>query len=141
MSSKPQKAQNRVSERRQRRYPRYRAEFPVTVTLFSGQERESLDAHCRDISEAGIGVLIAADLPLGDVASLAFSIPGTPERIDVRAVLRCRRGYQYGFEFLSLSSQQGKVLADYVPGLERADSDLEKRFPAQGTRDTDRHVT
>lgn len=76
-----------------------------------------------DLAEAGIGVLIAADLNLGEVATLAFAIPGRPEAWDVRAVLRHRRGYHYGFEFLSLSEQQGKILLAYLPGLERADSD------------------
>jgi hypothetical protein len=76
-----------------------------------------------DLAEAGIGVLIAAELSLGEVATLAFSIPGRPESWDVQAVLRHRRGYHYGFEFLSLSDQQGKILLGFLPGLERADSD------------------
>lgn len=134
MTAQPGKAPNRAPERRRRRYPRYRSEFPVTVTLFSGEEHERLDAHCRDLSQGGIGVLIAAELPLGEVASLGFSLPGMPEPWDVRAVLRCRRGYQYGFEFLSLSEQQSQALAGYVPGLERSDSDLEKKAPAQERR-------
>jgi c-di-GMP-binding flagellar brake protein YcgR len=136
MSSQPGKAANRAPERRQRRYPRYRSEFPVTVTLFSGQEHEHLDAHCRDLSQGGIGVLIAADLTVGGVASLAFSLPNAPEQWEVRAVIRCRRGYQYGFEFLSLSQQQSKTLAGYIPSLERSDSDFEKKSRAQDSRGT-----
>jgi len=93
--------------------------------LFSGQERHRLDAHCRDLSEAGIGVLIAAELAIGDVAALTFNLPGTAEPWDVRAVLRHRRGYQYGFEFLSLSDQQTQTLLSYLPGLERADRDAD----------------
>jgi c-di-GMP-binding flagellar brake protein YcgR len=129
MSSQPGKALNRAPERRKRRYPRYRSEFPVTVILFSGEEHERIDAHCRDLSQGGIGVLIAADLRVGEVASLAFSLPNMPDSWDVRAVLRCRRGYQYGFEFLSLSQPQSRALAGYLPALERADSDLEKDPP------------
>jgi c-di-GMP-binding flagellar brake protein YcgR len=135
MSAQPGKAPNRAPQRRQRRYPRYRSEFPVTVTLFSGEEHERLDAHCRDLSQGGIGVLIAADLTLGEVASLAFALPHIAEPWDVRAVLRCRRGYQYGFEFLSLSEQQSKTLAGYFPRLERSDADFEQSSwqPKRGT--------
>jgi c-di-GMP-binding flagellar brake protein YcgR len=129
MSAQPGKAPNRTAERRHRRYPRYRSEFPVTVSLFSGQEHESLSAHCRDLSQGGIGVLIAADLNVGEVASLAFSLPSLPQPWSLRAVLRCRRGYQYGFEFLSLSPQQSQALAEYFPALERSDSDFEKDPP------------
>lgn len=70
---------------------------------------------------AGIGVLLAAELNLGEVVALAFAPPGSSESWELRAVLRHRRGYHYGFEFLSLSGQQGDVLRKYLPGLERAD--------------------
>ena len=125
MSSQPGKALKRVPERRQRRYPRYRSEFPVTLTLFCGREHRRINAHCRDLSQAGIGLLIAGDLALGEVASLDFSLPNRTETWKLRAVLRCRRGYHYGFEFLSLLPQQSQSLADYVAALERADSDLD----------------
>jgi len=139
MSSQPAKAPKRVLERRRRRYPRYRSEFPVTLTLFCGREHTRIHAHCRDLSQAGIGLLIAGDLALGEVVSIDFSLPSQTENWNLRAVLRCRRGYHYGFEFLSLPAQQSKQLADYVAGLERADSDLDplssrdKRKPAQVT--------
>ncbi len=124
MCPQPGKAQLKsATDRRHRRYPRYRSEFPVTVTLLSGGEHQRLSAHCMDLAQAGIGVLIAAELTLGEVATLAFSIPGTPELWDVQAVLRHRRGYHYGFEFLSLSEHQGRVLLGYLPGLKRADTD------------------
>jgi hypothetical protein len=123
MSSQPGKALKSSSGRRLRRHPRYRSEFPVGVILFSGQEHHRLAGHCRDLSEGGIGVLIAEDLALGEVASLAFSLPGRPQPWDLRAVLRHRRGYHYGFEFIALDDQQSKDLAGYVTGLERIDSD------------------
>lgn len=122
MSSQPGKAQKRATERRQRRFPRYRFEFPITLNVFSGAEHQSLQAHCRDLSTAGIGILLAAELPLGEVVALAFSVPGLESRT-VRAVLRQRRGYHYGFEFLSLSDQQAKALAEYLPTLERTDAE------------------
>jgi c-di-GMP-binding flagellar brake protein YcgR len=124
MSSQPGKARKLGLERRRRRFPRYRTDFVVTLTLFSGAEHQSLQAHCRDLSAAGIGILLAADLPLGEVVALTFSLPGL-ESWKVRAVLRYRRGYQYGFEFLSLSDEQNNALAGYLPRLERADSDSE----------------
>jgi c-di-GMP-binding flagellar brake protein YcgR len=124
MSSQPGKALKHVSERRRRRYPRYRSEFPVTLTLFSGQEHQSLQAHCRDLSAAGIGILLAAELTVGEVVALAFSVPGL-ESWKVRAVLRHRRGYHYGFEFLSLSDEQNKALTEYLPKLERTDAEGE----------------
>ena len=121
MSTIPKKALKAALNRLRRRYPRYRCEFPVTVSLFAGEERQQLNAHCRDLSEAGIGVLIAAELTPGDVASLAFTLPGRSQSWEARAVLRHRRGFHYGFEFLSLSDQQIKLLQGYLSSLERSD--------------------
>jgi c-di-GMP-binding flagellar brake protein YcgR len=121
MSSVPRKAMKPASDRVRRRYPRFRCEFPVVVKLLSGKEHQQLNAHCRDVSQAGIGVLLAEELTLGEVASLTFSLPELGQPWDVRAVLRHRRGYHYGFEFLSLSDRQARVLKDYLQDLERAD--------------------
>jgi len=121
MSSSPGKAPKRSPDRRPRLYPRYRCEFPVTLTLFHGAGHQQIQAHAKDLSEGGMAVLIAAELTPGDVASLVFTLPETSEPWTVRAVLRHRRGYHYGFEFLSLSPDRCKVLAGYLPQLPRSD--------------------
>jgi c-di-GMP-binding flagellar brake protein YcgR len=124
MSTQPAKALKTKAERRQRRHPRYRVEFPVTVVLLSEGEHRRIDAHCRDLSVAGIGMLIAAELNLGEVAALNFVLPGSPQEWELRGVLRHRRGYHYGFEFLSMTPQQSSFLTTYLPNLQREDSDL-----------------
>jgi hypothetical protein len=40
---------------------------------------------------------------------------------DVRAVVRHRRGFQYGFEFLSLTEDQRAELEDCLKSLKPAD--------------------
>jgi c-di-GMP-binding flagellar brake protein YcgR len=124
MSSQPGKALKARAERRQRRHPRYRVEFPVTVILLSDGEHRRIDAHGRDLSTAGIGMLIAAELKLGEVAALNFALPGSPQEWKLRAVLRHRRGYHYGFEFLSIRPEEASFLAGYLPKLEREDDDF-----------------
>jgi c-di-GMP-binding flagellar brake protein YcgR len=95
----------------------------VTLTCLAGSARQRFEAHCRDLSKAGIGLLVAAELSLGDVVSLNFSLPGTEKTFHVGAVLRHRRGFNYGFEFLSLFPEQEQALASFLPKLGRADSD------------------
>jgi len=123
MSSTPGKALNNAPHRRRRRTPRYRCELPVALSVFAGDRHLQLHGHCRDLSEGGIGILVAADLNMGEVASLNFLLPGASQPWDVRAVLRYRRGYHYGLEFLSLSDRQGKVLQGYFQDLDRSDSE------------------
>jgi hypothetical protein len=121
MTAQPGKATTSAPDRRLRRYPRYRCDFAVEVTLFAGKNYQKLNAHCKDLSEAGIGTIIATELASGEVVSLSFSLPGSIEFCDVRAVLRHRRGYHYGFEFLSLGLEQIGALKSFIRGHERAD--------------------
>ena len=123
MSAKPGRAFTSAPGRRLRRTPRYRSSFPVLVKLLAAGRYESLQAHCKDLSEAGIGVLLAGELASGEVVSLNFTLPGLPAPWEVRSVLRHRRGYHYGFEFFSLTSEQTGVLKQLIDGLERADFD------------------
>jgi hypothetical protein len=55
------------------------------------------------------------------VVGMRFQLPGSSDPWEVRAVVRYRRGYQYGFEFLSLTGEQQKSLMGYVQGLEPID--------------------
>jgi hypothetical protein len=123
MSAQPGKAKSKA-ERRQRRHPRYRIEFPVTVILLSEGGHRRIDAHCHEMSVAGIGMLIASELNLGEVAALTFALPGSSHEWELRAVLRHRRGYHYGFEFLAINPEQVNFLTGYLPNLEREDSEF-----------------
>jgi c-di-GMP-binding flagellar brake protein YcgR len=100
-------------DRRRRLHTRYRADFRVTVSHL-GKHYEKLDGHCRDLSEAGIGILLATEMNSGEVVGLSFSLPGSTLLWDIRAVVRYRRGYQYGFEFLSVTSEQQETLKKYL---------------------------
>jgi hypothetical protein len=123
MSAKPGRAFINAPGRRLRRNPRYRSSFPVLVTLLAADRYESMQAHCKDLSEAGIGVLLAAELAPGEIVSLTFTLPSLPAPWDVRGILRHRRGYHYGFEFFSLTHEQTGALQQILQRLERADFD------------------
>jgi PilZ domain len=104
------------ADRRRRRHARFRGDFRVTVSILQGHEYHKLEGHCRDLSEAGMGILLAAELNVGEVVGLSFALPGVSPW-ELRAVLRFRRGYQYGFEFLSLPAKQREVLRNHLKGL------------------------
>jgi hypothetical protein len=117
-SSKPAISQ---ADRRRRRHPRYRADFRVTVSYLLGNRHHKIEGHCRDLSQAGIGILLAEDLGVGEVVGLNFLFPGSEVLWEVRAVVRYRRGYQYGFEFLALTAEQRTLLGNYLIDKEQVD--------------------
>jgi hypothetical protein len=73
------------------------------------------------LSEAGIGILLAVDLNAGEVAGLSFLLPGSNVPWEVRAVVRHRRGYHYGFEFLCVTGDQQALLNSYFKGMQAID--------------------
>lgn len=119
-ASTPKRAIN-PGDRRRRRHQRFRGDFRVNVTLLLGDRYEKLEGHCNDLSEAGIGILLAAELNVGEVAQLNFTLPRAGTAWELTAVLRYRRGYHYGFEFLSLTAEQQGSLQNYVKPLKAID--------------------
>ena len=119
-SSTPKRAVKSV-DRRRRRHPRYRADFRLSVNHLLGDHYQKIEGHCRDVSEAGVGILLAADLSIGEVVDLCLTFPGSEMKWELRAVVRYRRGYQYGFEFLSLTKEERESLVKFLNGREQID--------------------
>jgi c-di-GMP-binding flagellar brake protein YcgR len=117
MASSTPKAASTQLDRRRRRHPRYRVDFRAMATYLEDSQYNKVEGHCSDLSEAGIGMLLPTDLNIGDVAGLSFSLPESSDVWESRAVVRYRRGYHYGFEFLSLTSAQRQALKSYLSGL------------------------
>jgi c-di-GMP-binding flagellar brake protein YcgR len=121
MTAPTRKPVTSQADRRRRRHARYRADFRVTASYLEGNQYKKIEGHCRDLSEAGIGILLAAELNNGEVMGLSFSLPGNNSAWELRAVVRYRRGYHYGFEFLSLANEKREQLKAYLSGLEEMD--------------------
>lgn len=66
-------------------------------------------------------MLLAAELSIGDVAGLSLCFSESASPLEVRAVVRYRHGYQYGFEFLSLTDEQKQTLTEFLLGREEED--------------------
>lgn len=121
MSSSKAKPAMKSRDLRRRRHERYRADFRVTVSHLLGDEYQNVEGHCRDLSEAGMGIILAAELQRGDVVNLKFALPGSELRWELRAVVRYCQGCQYGFEFLSLPDESRKLIENHVKNLDPVD--------------------
>ena len=115
----PTDAKSVVFDRRRRKTARFFANFPVIVVTLSDNGYAHLQGQCQDLSEAGMGLLMSADLALGEVVTLGFTL--APILFEVRAVIRHRRACRYGVEFLGMSAEQKARIAEYVKDLPSAD--------------------
>jgi hypothetical protein len=91
------------------------------VNYLHGDRYQTIEGHSRNLSEAGIGMLLAVELSIGDVAALSLCLPESASPLELRAVVRYRHGYQYGFEFLSLADEQRQMLTKFLHGREEID--------------------
>jgi c-di-GMP-binding flagellar brake protein YcgR len=100
--------------RRVRRHPRYTCNFPVSVTLLAGEHYRHFDAHCKNLSKGGMGILLAEELSMGEVVTLSFALSGSAQQWEIRAILRHRRGYHYGVEFVSIPPELSRTMRRFL---------------------------
>lgn len=95
---------------RARRYPRYEFETDLTATMLGMEGSETSRGCSLNINEAGIAGLFATEWDVGASVNLQFSVPFASAPVRVRAVVRNRTSYQYGFEFVDLTPEHSKTI-------------------------------
>ena len=101
-----------------RRYSRYRANFPLTATAFRENGYEVLQGRCSDIGRGGMGVVLTPPAHASEVLSLEFTLPNHPTPLTLRAIVRYRKGFSHGLEFLGATSEQQSIIEEVCATLE-----------------------
>ncbi len=87
-----------------RRYERFDIDTEITARL-SYEGAEIMRGYALDISINGIAGVFTAGWEIGTRVWLEFSLPKCTGIMQIRAMVRNRSGYRYGFEFLNLSGR------------------------------------
>lgn len=93
-----------------RRFPRYPADFRMSVQIFRPTGSLSLWGLCSELGEDGISGTLTGELKLGEVVSMEISAPAIGHPLKLRAIVRYCDGLRHGFEFLALSQEQREDL-------------------------------
>jgi TonB family protein len=107
------------SEGARRRYARYHLSVPFELAVFRPSTVMCLSGQAEEVGEGGLrGLLSGAVLP-GERVELSIVLPGSPEPLNMRAVVRHHAGLLCGLEFLSLEQTQREQLQQLGadPGL------------------------
>ena len=115
--STPSKPASRKLTGWQRRHQRHRADFPVKASLLREGGYQELSGRCGDLGHGGMGAVLTAEIPKDEVLSLEFSLPTFPAPLVVRSIVRYRRGFLHGLEFLGLTEDQQSAIDSYCAGL------------------------
>jgi len=100
-----------------RRYERYRTDFPVKATVLRESGYQDLAGRCGDIGLGGIGAVFNAECVKGEVISLQFRLAPSAQPLEIRSIVRYRKGFLHGVEFLGLTEEQRREIADFCSQL------------------------
>lgn len=78
-----------------RRHPRFKLE--VDIKIYS-RSCGLLLGRALDISESGMAAMLKIEVPLDEVVQLEFKL--LLESVAIRAVVRQRNAFRYGFQFV-----------------------------------------
>ena len=92
----------------QRQFRRYLLDGRVTITVFRSTGKSEFWGRISDVSEAGMGAMVAGELEQGEFVQLRFSLSSSTHVLELRARVCHQRGYYCGFEFLVVSDAQHK---------------------------------
>ena len=115
--SSPSKPTTRKVRGWQRRYQRHRADFPVKVSLLREAGYQEVSGRCGDLAHGGMGTVLTEEIPKDEVLSLEFLLPTFPAPLVIRSIVRYRRGFMHGLEFLGLTGDQQSAIDSYCAAL------------------------
>ncbi len=75
----------------------------------------------RDISEGGLGGIVAETLTPGEQIDVEFVLPGQSVPMTLKSTVRYSVGTRFGVEFTAVSSQSRSAICDACEELQLAD--------------------
>ena len=114
-----------------RRRQRLRLNIPVCLVVERPDKVLLVSARFRDISDDGVAVFAGVELAIDSEVQLEFTPPFHRGPLRVRAVVRNRREYVYGLEFLPRDAEEEQTLltlkALLLPTGTKAEGSLDDR--------------
>lgn len=83
-----------------RRFPRYKLNVPVRVIVEKADKITIVQGRGDELNEGGMAVFAGVEVAVGGQLAVEFTPPYSGIPIRVRSVVRDRREYNYGVEFL-----------------------------------------
>jgi TonB family protein len=102
-------------EKTQRRaYPRRPVHVPLDVIALRSGVPENLPGRCTDLSESGVGAVIAGELVPNQQVAVELRLPNVGVPVRARARVRYQSRLCCGLEFTGLSAEQRAMIRYWV---------------------------
>lgn len=128
MSAAPSLA---FEEAPQRVFPRHPINVPMDLIALRSGVPENLPGRCTDISETGVGVVVAGEMSIGQQVAVELRLPNVGVPVRARALVRYQSRLRCGLQFVGLSVEQREMIRYWVY---RSASESADRKVELGTR-------
>lgn len=88
-----------------RAHTRYLLDLRIVV-----RAEETLIGRTKDIAEGGLGATIPNNIDIGKIVELELQLPDSKEPLKIKAEVRYRHGFQYGFKYVKITEQQKEMI-------------------------------
>ncbi len=93
-----------------RSVPRYKLAVPLDLTVLRSGIPDNIRGRTLEIGEGGMGVVVAAQLLLGESVRVEFLLPHMTTPVRATAVVRYQRAQCFGLQFLRLPDEQQSII-------------------------------
>jgi|CZKY01.1.fsa_nt_gi TonB family protein len=95
-------------------FPRHAINVPLDLIALRSGVPENLPGRCTDISEAGVGAVVAGALAAGQQVAVELRLPNVGVPVRVRALVSYQSRLRCGLEFVGLSVEQREMIRYWV---------------------------
>jgi c-di-GMP-binding flagellar brake protein YcgR len=107
-----------------RRWERHRLQLPVRLVVTKDKRTHITSGRALDISDGGVLIFAGTELKPAESVLVEFTPPYASEALRARGVVRHRRGYNYGIEFLSSSADEAEHIERFRAMLRLASGNV-----------------
>ena len=95
-------------------FPRYPINVPLDLVALRSGVPEDLPGRCTDLSETGVGAVVAGELAAGQPVAVELRLPNVGVPVRARAQVRYQSRLRCGLEFVGLPAEQREMIRYWV---------------------------
>jgi TonB family protein len=91
-------------------FPRHPINVPLDVIILRSGIPDSLPGRCTDLSEGGVGAIVAGELGAGQQVGVELRLPNVGVPVRARAQVRYHDQFRCGLQFVALTPEQSSMI-------------------------------
>ena len=103
-----------MSSEADRRYKRMKVDVRVKLWLDPAGEGSAMVVRSYEMGQGGMSVYAPEQIELSAPVVVGFALPASEKALRFSAVVRNKRGFRYGLEFVGVSDAERAELARYL---------------------------